>query len=65
MQNSSLTARPLLKLPAQVRPVDRHTLSSSSQGGRDTVGIEPAIRCRDMHGLAQQMCYATRYGIQI
>lgn len=57
-----LAGRPALRPPAQAAPVDRE---ASQPAGRQygDAGIEAAVRCRDMHGLGQQICYATRYGI--
>jgi hypothetical protein len=55
----------LLKLPDQNAPVIRTLTSQGHQTGGETgAGVEPAqTRCEGLTGLAEQMCYATLYGI--
>jgi hypothetical protein len=52
-----------MNLPMQSPPVTRNLLVV--QGRLNTTGLNPSETdvCGDLTGLAQQMCYATYYGI--
>ncbi|KAA9152092.1 hypothetical protein FPZ12_037550 [Amycolatopsis acidicola] len=53
-------ARPAPALPMQARPVRR------DRPAPVVAGVEAAQGpCSELHGLARQMCFATRYGIEI
>jgi hypothetical protein len=53
-----------LKLPVQSQPVQRDLVS---QAATTQVGVQPSQVdvCDSLRGLAQQMCYATQYGISM
>jgi hypothetical protein len=53
-----------LKLPAQSQPVIRY--GPAGQGYLDGGGVEAAQSvCDGLTGLAQQMCYAVVYGVNM
>jgi hypothetical protein len=53
-----------MQLPVQSLPVERNLVSSSAINGAN--GIQPSQDvCAHLTGLAQQMCYATQYGVSI
>ncbi|MFG2222057.1 hypothetical protein [Streptomyces sp. NPDC048644] len=49
---------PALALPAQVPPVPRGDVALGTAYGAADGGVEAAMRCADMTGLARQMCFA-------
>jgi hypothetical protein len=52
-----------MKLPAQSPPVGR-TGPPSGAAGREGTGVMASqTACGGLTGLAQQMCYAMRYGL--
>jgi hypothetical protein len=53
----------LMRLPTQSLPVRRDLLASASR--LSGTGVQPAQQdvCQNLTGLAQQICYATYYGI--
>jgi hypothetical protein len=54
-----------IRLPTQSPPVGRDLLARESRLGSN--GLQPAQQdvCKNLRGLAQQICYATYYGIAI
>jgi hypothetical protein len=53
-----------MQLPVQSQPVERDLVSSAAVDGAG--GIQPSQdACANLTGLAQQMCYATEYGVSI
>jgi hypothetical protein len=52
-----------LKLPTQSAPVSRNIIESHLRG----IGVQPAQQdvCHNLTGLAQQICYAAAYGVNI
>ena len=55
---------PSLKLPVQSQPVTRD--APQGQGHENPVGIAASQTvCDGLTGLAQQMCYAVAYGVNV
>jgi hypothetical protein len=55
---------PGLRLPAQSQPVVRD--NKAAQGHETGIGVEAALTvCDGLTGLAQQMCYAVVYGVNM
>lgn len=53
-----------MKLPKQAPPV--HRAAQLHDAHQDHHGVEAsATKCSRLHGMARQICYATRYGIRI
>ncbi len=53
-----------LRLPVQSPPVSREFVTG--QGHQNAAGVEAAQSvCDNLTGLAQQMCYATEYGVDM
>lgn len=60
----SVKVTPSLRLPVQSPPVSREL--AGGHGRECDGGIEAAqTACDRLTGLAQQMCYATEYGISM
>jgi|GraSoiStandDraft_2_1057267.scaffolds.fasta_scaffold4019592_1 hypothetical protein len=53
---------PSLLLPIQAWPVDREFSAPTARSGGEN-GVEADVRCRDLPGDQQDMCYAMRYGL--
>jgi hypothetical protein len=54
---------PQMRLPEQSLPIQRNLLMS--QASLSNAGVETAqTSCDYLPGLAQQLCYATLYGIE-
>ena len=55
--------------PIQSPPVSRQPLVNQSQGAAaqsSQAGVTPsASACDHLRGLAQQMCYAVKYGVSV
>ena len=55
-----------LNLPLQCQPVPRDLVIQAATADR-RAGVQPSQIdvCGGLQGLAQQMCYATQYGVSI
>lgn len=57
------TSRPMLTLPIQSRPVQRHQRSEAPARFHGA-GVEASkTRCADLTGPARQLCYQALYGV--
>jgi hypothetical protein len=56
-----------LNLPIQCQPVPRALVSQVTAADTQAGGVQPSQidACGNLRGLAQQMCYATQYGVSI
>jgi len=54
--------RPAVRLPAQAPPVSRGPAGAGRLAGDGVLAARS--RCAGLSGLAQQMCYAVRYGVR-
>ncbi|GJF01568.1 hypothetical protein [Pseudonocardia sp. D17] len=54
------STEPVLRLPPQVRPVERDEPREGAAQGTDGV---VAAGCGDLTGMARELCYASQYGV--
>jgi len=56
--------RPMLYVPVQSHPAVRNLVNIGAAVSSD--GLQPSQDvCANLRGLAQQMCYATAYGVSV